>query len=374
MSCSFQYADYAVWQREYLTGEILEGEIGYWKQRLAEAATLELPTDHPRPPAPTHRGGRERIELGREVSEGLKRLSQREGATLFMALMTAFKVVLMRYSGQEDLSVGTVIANRTRKEVEGLIGFFVNTLVMRTDLYGNPSFRELIGREREVALGAYARQEVPYEKLVEEINPDRDLSRSPLFQVFMALQNAKRGESEIRGLKVSGIGEEMGVAKFDLELTLTEEGEGIRGFLGYSQDLYEGETIGRMARHYERVLTEVVRDAEQNICEIELMSEEEKRQLLGGWERAKVNYDRDRPIHQLFEEQVERSLEAVALAYGEEQISYRELNRRANRLGRCLQKTGPRAGDARTDGLERLKHEFEESAYRQLKAVLEPAK
>ena len=329
-----------VWQREYLAGGVLEGEIGYWKEQLKDAAILELPTDYPRPATPSYRGGSERVELGREVSEGLKRLSQREGATLFMALMAAFKVVLMRYSGQEDLSVGTVIANRTRKEVEGLIGFFVNTLVMRTDLSGNPSFRELIGREREVALGAYAHQEAPFEKLVEEINPERDLSRSPLFQVMMVLQNAERGESEIRGLKMSGIGEETGVAKFDLELTLTEEGEGIRGILGYSQDLYEGETIGRMARHYERVVTEVVRDAEQKICEIELMSEEEKRQLLGGWERAKVEYDRDRRIHQLFEEQVERSPEAVAIVYEEEQISYWELNRRANRLGRCLQKQG----------------------------------
>ena len=335
-----QYADYARWQREYLAGGVLEGEIAYWKEKLKDAAVMELPTDYPRPSTPSHRGGSERVTLGREVSEGLKRLSQREGATLFMVLMAAFKALLMRYSGAEDLSVGTVIANRTRKEIEGLIGFFVNTLVMRTDLSGNPSFRELIGREREVALGAYGRQEAPFEKLVEEINPERDLSRSPLFQVMMELQNAELGKLEIRGLKMSGVGEETGVAKFDLELMLTEEGEGIRGILGYSQDLYEGETIGRMARHYERVVTEVVRDAEQKICEIELMSEEEKRQLLGGWERARVEYDRDRRIHHLFEEQVERSPEAVAIVYEEEQISYWELNRRANRLGRCLQKQG----------------------------------
>src|SRR5262249_39613038 len=266
---------------------------------------LELPTDHQRPPAPSHQGARHHFVIEREAAEKLRALSQREGATLFMTLMAAFKVFLMRYSGAEDLSVGTVIANRTRKEVEDLIGFFVNTLVMRTDLSGNPSFRELIRREREVALGAYARQEAPFEKLVEEINPDRDLSRSPLFQVMMVLQNAERGELEIRGLKVSGIEGETEEAKFDLGLMLTEEGEGIRGSLEYSLDLYEGETIRRMARHYERVLTEVVRDAEQKICEIELMSEEEKRQLLGGWERAKVEYDRDRLIHHLFEEQVE---------------------------------------------------------------------
>src|SRR5262245_34511673 len=244
---------------------MLEGEIAYWKEKLKDEAILELPTDYPRPATPSYRGGRERIELGREVSEGLKRLSQREGATLFMTLMAAFKVVLMRYSGAEDVSVGTVIANRTRKEVEDLIGFFVNTLVMRTDLSGNPGFRELIRREREVALGAYARQEAPFEKLVEEINPNRDLSRSPLFQVMMVLQNTGRAEIDLRGLKVRELDDETKTAKFDLTLTLAEEREGIAGCLGYSHDLYEEETIRRMVRHYEKVVKEVVRDVEQHV-------------------------------------------------------------------------------------------------------------
>ena len=187
-----QYADYAAWQRSYLSGEVLEREVEYWREQLQDVEALELPTDRPRPAEPSHRGGWERLELGASLIDGLRRLSRREGATLFMTLMAAFKVVLMRYSGQEDISVGTAIANRTRKEVEGLIGFFVNTLVMRTDLSGNPSFNELVRREREVALGAYAHQELPFEKLVEEINPERDLSRNPLFQVMMLLQNADR--------------------------------------------------------------------------------------------------------------------------------------------------------------------------------------
>src|SRR5262249_25162476 len=183
-----QYADYAVWQREYLAGGVLEAEVRYWKEQLKDAAMLELPTDHARPPSARCRGGTERVEIGMQSSEILRMLSRREGATMFMVLMAAFKVVLMRYGGEEDVAVGTVIANRTRREVEGLIGFFVNTLVMRTDLGGNPSFRELIRREREVALGAYGHQEVPFEKLVEEINPKRDLSRSPLFQVMMVVE------------------------------------------------------------------------------------------------------------------------------------------------------------------------------------------
>src|SRR6266542_3688649 len=217
-----QYADYAVWQRAYLAGGALEAEVGYWKEKLKDAATLDLPTDHARPPAPSYRGGKEKVELGKELSEGLRNLSRREGATMFMTLMAAFKTLLMRYSGEEDISVGTAIANRTRREVEGLIGFFVNTLVMRTDLGGNPSFRELIKREREVALGAYAHQEAPFEKLVEEINPGRDLSRSPLFQVMMTLQNTGREELEVKGLKVTGMGEETGAAKFELTLILSE--------------------------------------------------------------------------------------------------------------------------------------------------------
>ena len=335
-----QYADYAVWQREYLAGEILKREIGYWKEQLKGLQALNLPTDHTRPTAPSYRGGVERIEIEKELSEGLKRLSQREGATLFMTLMAAFKVVLMRYSGEEDIVIGTVTANRTLKEVEGLIGFFVNTLVMRTDLSGNPSFRELIGRERDVALGAYAHQEAPFEKVVEEINPERDLSRSPLFQVMMALQNMGQEAPETGELKLSGIGEATGATKFDLTLAVGEGVDRIAGGLEYSLDLFEGETIRRMAKHYVRVLEEVVRDADQRIREIRLMSEDEKRQVLEFGNLAKIDYEREKCVHQLFEEQVERRPEAVAVVSGQEHISYRELNRRANRLGRYLKERG----------------------------------
>src|SRR4029453_3530448 len=199
-----QYADYAVWQREYLAGGVMEEGVGYWKEQLRDAAVLELPADHRRPAAPSRRGGLERIELRGELSEGLRRLSRREGATLFMALMAGFKTLLMRYSGEEDVGVGTVSATRARTGVEGLIGFFVKALVLGTGLSGNPSIREAIGREREVTLGAYGHQEAPFERLGEEINPQRELSRSPLFQIMMALQNARREELSLGGLNMAG--------------------------------------------------------------------------------------------------------------------------------------------------------------------------
>jgi amino acid adenylation domain-containing protein len=337
-----QYADYAVWQRQYLDGGALEAEVGYWKEKLKGAAILELPTDHPRPAAPSFRGGKEKVDLSRELSEGLKRLSQREGATLFMTLMAAFKTLLMRYSGEEDISVGTAIANRTRKEIEALIGFFVNTLVMRTDLSGNPSFRELIKREREVALGAYGRQEAPFEKLVEEINPGRDLSRSPLFQVMMTLQNTGREELEMKGLKVSGMGEETGAAKFDLTLILSEGEEGITGCFEYSQDLFEGETIRRMARHYERVVEEVARDAGQRIREIELLREEERRQIVEEWNETRREYEEEVFAHEMIGEQARRNGEAIAIRSEKGELSYVELERRANQVGNYLRKKGVR--------------------------------
>jgi amino acid adenylation domain-containing protein len=337
---SIQYADFAAWQRKRLQGEVLERELNYWKEQLKNVAVIELPTDHARPPSPSYRGGRERVELGREVCEGLRRLSQREGVTMFMALMAAFKALLMKYSGQEDLSIGTSIANRTRKEVEELIGFFVNTLVMRTNLGGNPSFRELTEREREVALGAYGHQEIPFEKLVEEINPKRDLSRNPLFQVMMELQNTRREEYELRDLKLSGMGEELVMAKFDLRLMLTEEREGLSGSLEYSRDLYEGETISRMARHYERVVKEVVRDADQRIRWIELLSETEKRQIIEEWNETERAYGGARLVHEMIAEQAERSGDAIAVRSEQGELSYQKLNRLGNQLGNYLQGLG----------------------------------
>ncbi|HKX30700.1 MAG TPA: amino acid adenylation domain-containing protein, partial [Blastocatellia bacterium] len=335
-----QYVDYAEWQRERLAGGGLEGEFEYWKKRLRDVAVLPLPTDRRRPATPSYRGGLERVELGRELSEKLRMLGQREGATPFMVLMAVFKVLLMRYSGEEDVIVGTSIANRVQREVEGLIGFFVNTLALRTDLSGNPSFRELIGREREVALGAYEHQEIPFEKLVEEINPERVLSLSPLFQVLLTLQNTRLEELEIKGLKISAVEDETIAAKFDLALNLTEGIDGIAGNLEYSLDLYEGETIGRMARHFERLVLEVVRDAGQRINGIELIGETEKRQLLEEWNQTEQRFGRPRLVLEMIAQQWAASSERIAVVGELEQVSYGELDRRANLLGNYLRGLG----------------------------------
>ncbi|HKX26842.1 MAG TPA: amino acid adenylation domain-containing protein, partial [Blastocatellia bacterium] len=335
-----QYADYAVWQRNYLTGEVLEEEVAYWKQQLRGAAVLELPSDYARPAVPSHRGGSERVEIDRETSELLKRLSRRTGATLFMVLMAAFKVILTRYTGEEDLSVGMAIANRTRSEVEGLIGFFVNTLTLRTGLGGNPSFRELIDREREAALAAYAHQEVPFEKLVEEIKPERDLSRNPLFQVMMVFQNMGRAELAIKGLKLQRLETEPAAAKFDLNLILTEEEESIAGRLEYSRDLYREETVRRIVGHYRQVLEEVSRDADRRIRQLELMNRAERDQIVRGWNETDRAYGERLPVHEMIRAQAVRRAEAIAVKSEQGELSYRELDRRANQLAHYLKERG----------------------------------
>jgi amino acid adenylation domain-containing protein len=342
-----QYADFAVWQRAYLAGGVLENEIGYWREQLKDAAVLELPADRARPAEPSYRGGCKMVRLGHPpLSEELKTLSRREGTTLFMALMAGFKALLMRYSGQEDISVGTAIANRTRREVEGLIGFFVNTLVMRTDLSGNPSFRELVKREREVALGAYAHQEAPFEKLVEELNPERDLSRSPLFQVMMVLQNAGGETSNLKGVGPDCVRSEVETmdearaVQFDLTLTITDLGRELAGTLEYSRDLFEAETIERLINHYTNLLNEIARDSERPISELNLLSDQERGQVILGWNQAANPYPEDRCIHHLFEQQVERTPEAVAVVSDEGCLSYGELNRRASQLARYLRGLG----------------------------------
>ena len=246
-----QYADYAVWQREWLRGEVLERQLSYWREQLAGApAVLELPSDHPRPAVQSFRGSFEPVMVPAEVTTRLKELSRREGVTLFMLLLGAWQVLLSRYTGAEDIVVGTPIANRQRGEVEGLIGYFVNALALRTDLNGDPTFRELLRRVREVALGAYLHQDVPFEKLVEELQPERALSHSPIFQVVFVLQNAPLGGLDLPGVSLEMLPADNATAKFDLTLNLQEAGEVIGGSLGYSTDLFEAETISRMVSHF----------------------------------------------------------------------------------------------------------------------------
>ena len=335
-----QYADYAVWQRQWLTGEVLEEQLGYWKERLAELPTLELATDRPRPAVQTHRGAREKLVLPESLTRALKELSRREGATLFMVLLAAFQALLGRYSGQEDVAVGSPIAGRNRAETEGLIGFFVNNLVLRTDLSGDPTFRELLARVREVSLGAYANQDVPFEKLLEELKPKRDLSRNPFFQAFFNMVNVPAIPTELSGLTVERLSNRDVAANFDVSLTIHDGPEGLQGGLAYNADLFDAATIARMLGHFETLLEGIIADPDQHISTLPLLTEAERHQVLVEWNDTQKKYPEDTCIHQLFEAQAERTPEAVAVVFEDEQLTYRQLNEKANFIGSVLAEQG----------------------------------
>ncbi|HEU4560714.1 MAG TPA: amino acid adenylation domain-containing protein, partial [Longimicrobium sp.] len=338
-----QYADYALWQREHLRGEVLERQLGYWRERLVDApALLELPTDHPRPPVQTFRGAHERIELPLELLERLQTLGRNEGATLYMVLLGAFQVLLSKYSGSEDIVVGSPTAGRTRKEVEETIGFFVNTLVLRTDLSGDPSFREVLRRVREVTLGANEHQEVPFERLVAELEPERSLSHTPLFQVVFALQNAVERGLTLPGLEASEAGAELESAKFALTLMPKTTARGLRIGLNYSTDLFERGTVARMLGHLGRVLEQVATDADVRLSQLELLGDAERALVLEEWNATVAEYPADRCIHELFEAQAARTPDAVAVMLEGRPKTYRELDEEANRLAHHLRKLGAR--------------------------------
>ncbi|HEU0052705.1 MAG TPA: condensation domain-containing protein, partial [Longimicrobium sp.] len=336
-----QYADYAVWQREQLAGEVLDRQLAYWKEQLSGAPELlELPTDHPRPPVRTYRGATVPVDLPLDLLERLQALGRSEGATLYMVLLGAFQLLLSKYSGSEDIVVGSPIAGRTRREVEELIGFFVNTLVLRTDLSGDPGFREVLRRVREATLGAYAHQDVSFEKLVVELRPERSLSHSPLFQVMFTLQDAGGGGGALQGLKVSGVGAAVEVAKFDLSLDVTATSQGLRGALNYSTDLFERGTVDRMLGHLARVLEQVAADADVRLSQVELLGEAERSLVLEAWNDTAAEVPADQCIHQLFEAQATRTPDAVAVRFEDESLTYRELNARANQLAHHLAALG----------------------------------
>jgi amino acid adenylation domain-containing protein len=334
---SIQYADYAVWQREWLTGEMLNSQVAYWRERLEGApALLELPIDRPRPPVSSLRGGRVTLAL---PAEGPRALARRQGVTLFMALLAGVAVLLSRLSGQEDLSVGSPIAGRSRRETEDLIGFFVNTLVLRMDLTGNPSFKELLERVREVSLGAYAHQDLPFEKLVEELSPERSLAHSPLFQVMVMLQNAPLKTLNLPGLELSPLVEESGAAKFDLTLTLTEVGQDLAGLLEYARDLFDVASMVRLVGQLERVLLAMAAEPEWRIGDLSLLSAAEQQQLLE-WNDTGACADLELCLHELIEAQVERTPDAVAVEFEGKVLTYRGLNHRANQLAWRLRELG----------------------------------
>ena len=336
-----QYADYAAWEREWQE-KTFETQMVYWKQQLKDApALLELPVDHPRPPIRTYRGETHPFILSGELSQALSMLSRREEATLFMTLLAAFQILLARYTQQDDSIVGSPIINRSRIETEGLIGFFVNTLVLRTNLTGNPSFRELLKRVRKVALDAYAHCDLPFEKLVDELQTQRDLRYSPLFQVMFALQNASSPDLELTGLHTSILKTTSGTAKSDLSLTIMT-GKELIGIIEYSTDLFDKETIVRMAEHFRTLLEGIIADPDQRITDLPLVTARERWQLFVEWNETARNYPEYSCLHQLFERQVEQSPTAIALVCGTQRLTYQEVNERANQLAHYLQHLGVR--------------------------------
>ena len=338
---AIQYADYAVWQRNWLQGEVLDRQLAYWRDRLAGAPpTLDLPTDRPRPARQDHAGATHGFTVSKDVTERLANLGRAEGATLFMTLLAAFQLLLSRYSGQQDVSVGTPVANRRRFELEELIGFFVNTLVMRTDLSGDPSFRGLLARVRETALGAQAHQDLPFERLVEELQPIRDMSREPLFQVMFVLQNAPKSGSALSGLRFEFFGSDSGSANFDLTLSIVETEHGLRASLNYATALFDASTIERMGRHFCALLEGIAADPDRRVSELDLLEASERHRLLVEWNDTAVDYPQDRLLHELFEDHAARAPEAVALVFEGARLSYGELNARANRLAHRLRAQG----------------------------------
>jgi len=333
----WQYADYAVWQREWLRGETLDAQLDYWRKQFDELPpVLELPLDHPRPKVRSLRGAFIPAEFTKELTKRLKELSRSEGATLFMTILAAFQIVLSRYAAQHDVAVGVPVANRRRREFESLIGFFVNTLVLRTNLAGDPTFRELLGRVREVSLGAYAHQDVPFEMLVERLQPVRDAGGTPLFNVLFVFQNAPGVDLELPGLKIDQLDVETGMAKFDLMLSLEESDGRLRGVFEYSTDLFDESTIRRMLGHFEALLEGVVQYPERCISELPLLKAEEERELLVEWNRTAAEFPRTGCIQDLFFEQATRTPDEVAVVCGREGLTYRELDHASNRLAHFL--------------------------------------
>jgi amino acid adenylation domain-containing protein len=337
-----QYADYAAWQRRWVTGEVLRQQADYWTAMLAGAPELlELPTDHPRPARQDHAGAVVGIDLGEALSAGLKALSQRHGTTLHMTLLAGWAAVLGRLSGQEDVVIGTPTANRGRREIEGLIGFFVNTLAVRVDLSQRPSVAELLGRVRERALEAQHHQDIPFEQVVELVQPVRSLAHAPLFQVMFAWQNAPREGLELPGLALAPLGAPPGAAaKLDLGLTLAEANGRIVGSVTYATSLFERATVERWMGYLRRVLEQMAGDEGRGVERLALMPESERARVLNEWNWTEAPYPVESCVHELFEAQVERAPDALALACGSEQLSYAELNARANRLAHHLRALG----------------------------------
>ena len=336
-----QYADYAQWQRQWLTGPALQQQLDYWKHHLAGApALLELPTDRPRPSARSHAGASVDFVVDAPLCADLKALARRHGATLYMVLYSAWAILLSRLSGQDDIVIGSPIAGRQRTELEGLIGFFINTLALRVDLSADPTVDALIAQVKEITLSAYGHQDIPFEQVVEAVQPPRSLSHTPVFQVMFALQNMPQATLELPGLTLVPQAVVRQAAQFDLSLSLAEAGDQLVGDITYASDLFDRHTIERWVGHLQSVMKAMVRDADQTLGQLGLLSAAERHQVVEGFNATAADYPEDKLIHQLFEAQVARQPQAVALVYEDRQLSYGELNARANRLAHWLRQQG----------------------------------
>ncbi len=335
-----QYADFAVWQQQWLSGAELDNQIAYWKKRLVDLPDLQLPIDKPRPALQTFNGALAYRELPGDLSVKLRKLSKQSGASLFMTMLAGFGVLLQRYCGQHDIVVGSPIANRKRVELEGLMGFFVNSLVMRMDVSGDPGFAELLKRVQDTTLGAYEHQDLPFEKLIEELQPERIQSQNPLFQVMFALQNAPSAQLELTGLRLQAVAPFIRMARFDLEVHVSERSESLGlGFI-YNTDLFNADTIERMLGHYQTLLEGMVADPNRHISELPMLGEQERRQVVIDWNQTKADYPRAQTVQALFEAQVSQSPDACAVEYAGDSLSYTQLNERANQLAHYLRQQG----------------------------------
>ncbi|MHA6757541.1 amino acid adenylation domain-containing protein [Streptacidiphilus sp. PAMC 29251] len=333
-----QYADFSVWQRQWLSGDVLDQQLDYWRDHLTGLEPLELPTDHRRPAERSGRGAMVPFTVPAGVADQLRSVAAGRGASLFMTLLSVFQLLLSKYSGQEDVAVGTPIAGRNRAEIEDMIGFFVNTLVMRTDLSGDPTFAELLERVRDTALGAYDHQDLPFERLVEELAPERDLSRNPLVQTMLVLQNVRDSRSwELAGLDVEPLPGVAHEAKFDLSMYLAEANDGtLDGAVVYTTDLFDEGTAARLVGHFQNLLVAVTTRPDTRLSELELLSAAERRQILSEWNDTAADHPDTATLHQLFEERARTSPTAVAVTCGPVTLTYRELNERANQLAHEL--------------------------------------
>ncbi|MHB8896943.1 MAG: condensation domain-containing protein, partial [Candidatus Geothermincolia bacterium] len=332
-----QYADYACWQREWLTGKVLREQVEFWRENLRDFPTVELPADRPRPVEKTYSGLRAKFSLPGKLTGALKALCRKTDTTTFMVFLAALNVLISRYTGETDIVIGTPVANRVHPDLESILGFFVNTLSLRNDLAGEPTFLELLDQVKRACLDAYANQDVPFEHLVDVLNVPRDISRTPVFQVMLVMQNVRDPvRLDLPGIVSEEVEAASDMAKFDLALILAEDGEAVDGAFEYNTDLFDAATIERMISHFEVLLDSVAREPASKIGLLEMLTPEEEREVLFDWNRLHGSYPTDKTIHRLFEERVKRAPEAVAVTFERESLTYAELNARANRLARLL--------------------------------------